>query len=143
MGTLGHTSREGLGEWVSGCPAVRACLDQRAARLQALLGLRTRTEPRALSGTLEELYCALGRRWDTARSGDVLCIFSPAESALAVVPKRVRGAITDTKEAGKLTSNKAWNGSRRSKIADRCCRATHKTLVPPAQLSDSYAAVER
>jgi hypothetical protein len=28
--------REGLGEWVSGCPAVRGCLDQRGARLQAL-----------------------------------------------------------------------------------------------------------
>ena len=136
MGTLGHTSREGLGECVWGCPAVRGCLDraQSAAPAAALCG--TRTALGSLWHTRRAIPCPW-EAWDTARSGDVLAYFSsPAESALVVVPKCARGAITDIKEASRLTSGKAWLGSRRSEIAAAAKHSQNPLCL--LQLSDRY-----
>ena len=77
------------------------------------------------------------------RLGSAMCsaFSSPAESALAVVPKRARGALTDIKEASRLTSGKAWLGSRRSEIAAAAKHNQNPLCL--LQLSDRYRDAPR
>ena len=135
--------REGFAKSLSWAAPRCGRASLRAARLQARSGDVSPHDPQALCGALKERYRALGRRWDTARVGDENSALFPVQLSLhwLVVPKRARGAITDIKEASRLTSGKAWLGSRRSEIAAAAKHSQNPLCL--LQLSDRYRDAPR